>query len=246
MARTSTRPDEEGCRLSCRSCPFRPESDLRDLGPAGIDLLQLGHDRRIWPAGSRVFRAGDPCPGVSILTRGLIAIRKVSPEGRSMIVRLVFPVRAFGLAAFLGPGRHGADAVVLSESSICTVGKRTVTAMIEQDPSVGRSLMNRLSQDLLAAEEAILVLGRMPVRERFLRLMLQLAAQPWAQDPDGDGDRVQFDLPLSRQDLASTLGIRPETLTRTIHELDGCGLIRIRGRRVSVPDLGGLLTAVGE
>lgn len=227
----------------CHRCSFLPRSEMRSLDAAGVARLQSAHVALDFPTGSHVFRAGSPCRGVYVLTHGLVAIRRATPEGDSMIVRLLFPVCTFDLATFLRAERHASEAYVLTPSRICQIDQPTFDQLVQDHPEVGRALMRRLATELATAEENLLALGRMPVRERFLRLLLQIGGQCNAH-PAAATQR--FTLPLSRQDMAGVLGIRPETLTRTIQEVGSEGLVHIRQRDVEIPDTGSLLAAIAE
>ena len=48
----------------------------------------------------------------------------------------------------------------------------------------------------------------------------------------------------SRQDLASRLSMKPETLSRILRSLSDAGVIEVHGRVLRVPDRGRLLAAL--
>ena len=72
------------------------------------------------------------------------------------------------------------------------------------------------------------------VRARLAYLLLELRVRHGQVDADGN---IVIDLPLSRQDLASLAGTRPESLSRVIKALEAAGVARFTGRRVVVVDL---------
>lgn len=83
---------------------------------------------------------------------------------------------------------------------------------------------------ILPAEEGRIRRGALPA---FTRLRRLLAILP---DPSQSSvGRIEVDLPISRTDLASLLGIQPEPLTRLLRRAGGEGLIEIRGRRIAAP-----------
>jgi CRP-like cAMP-binding protein len=60
---------------------------------------------------------------------------------------------------------------------------------------------------------------------------------------DADGP-VELTLPESRQELASRLSMKPETLSRILRHLSDAGVIVVHGRQLQVPDRKGLLAVL--
>jgi CRP/FNR family transcriptional regulator len=81
----------------------------------------------------------------------------------------------------------------------------------------------------------------MSVRARTAHLLLMLKDRFATVTEDGS---LSFELPLSRKDMASIVGTRPETIARTIRSLEADGVTRFSGRRVTVHDLDALLDEV--
>jgi CRP-like cAMP-binding protein len=46
-----------------------------------------------------------------------------------------------------------------------------------------------------------------------------------------------FELPASKQVIASRLNLTPETFSRILHSLSQAGLITVKGKRITVPDI---------
>ena len=51
------------------------------------------------------------------------------------------------------------------------------------------------------------------------------------------GRSVEFDLPASKNIIASRLNFTPETLSRILHNLMETGLITVKGRQITVHDV---------
>ena len=54
-----------------------------------------------------------------------------------------------------------------------------------------------------------------------------------------------YDLPLQRRDIASMIGIRSETLSRVIRDLEKAKLAIFKGRQIMVPDPEKLFGLIG-
>ena len=60
---------------------------------------------------------------------------------------------------------------------------------------------------------------------------------------DEEGNIV-LTLPLTRTDLACLVGVRPESLSRGIRQLEEAGVASFQGKEVVVPDLDALLDEI--
>ena len=113
--------------------------------------------------------------------------------------------------------------------------------MLEKNPTLGLRFLRRAARDLGEAEDKFLQSVTLSVRARFAHLLLVL------KDRYGDDSKVEniaIDLPLSRQDMAALIGIRPETMSRTIKQFEKDGIARFSGRRVSILHLDKLMDAL--
>ena len=102
------------------------------------------------------------------------------------------------------------------------------------NPSLGLRFLRHAATDLDAAEEKVLHSATLPVRARFAHLLLVLRDR---YGEDGANGELTLDLPLSRQDMAAMIGIRPESMSRTIRSFEEGNIAHFSGRRVHVPNL---------
>jgi CRP/FNR family transcriptional regulator len=88
----------------------------------------------------------------------------------------------------------------------------------------------------------MLTLGRKTAQEKVASFLYLIATHV---DPE-HGTVNEFDLPLSRADIADYLGLTIETVSRQVTKLRKEGVIRIENsRRVIVPDIDRLMRHAG-
>ena len=96
--------------------------------------------------------------------------------------------------------------------------------------------------ELDAAREWMLVLGRKTAREKIASLMAIIARRDATLNMNGTRGPLVFDLPLTREAMADYLGLTLETVSRQVSALKKDGVIELEGkRRVTVPDFNRLL-----
>ena len=101
--------------------------------------------------------------------------------------------------------------------------------------------------ELDAAREWMLILGRKTAREKIASFLSIIARRETAPDGGEVGSNVSFELPLTREAMADYLGLTLETVSRQISGLKRDGIIQLEGkRRILVSDFNDLLEETGD
>ncbi|MCA9521380.1 MAG: Crp/Fnr family transcriptional regulator [Myxococcales bacterium] len=224
--------------VRCFACQARQNSEWSNLNDDEVRLLNDAKICNVYRAGQTIFYQGNPAVGVYCIESGTVALKKLDSHGNQVITRLYHAGHTLGYRTFFSGGFYGASAEALSDSRICFVESRTVTKLLSQNPSLGLSFLNHLAKDLGTAEDSMMHMNTLPVRVRLSHLLLTLKDDYGQMRDDGT---LELDLPLSRQDLASMIAVRPETLSRTIRSMEDDNVALFKKRRVIVPDLDRLL-----
>jgi CRP/FNR family transcriptional regulator len=100
-------------------------------------------------------------------------------------------------------------------------------ALLEDFPEMEKRLLATAGNELVAAQEQMLLLGRKTAREKLASFLLGCTVVPTRQ-PSQSPDLVYLvALPMTRNDIADYLGLTVETVSRTFGVLKRAGLIAI-------------------
>jgi len=189
---------------------------------------------RTYHPGEMIFHQGDECCGVYLVKEGLVGVRMESPEGDTVTLHLARPGDALGYRPFLAGESHKAGAEVLKETMVCFFAGSQMKKILLKNPCFGFEFLRRGARDLGEAEQKFQQTITQNVRIRLIHLLLVLEKHYGQQLSDGT---VELDLPISRRDMASMIGIRVESLSRTIRHLTCDGLVRFSGHRAWINDI---------
>lgn len=219
---------------NCFTCQTRGKTEWCVLTDDELAVVDQGKVCREYMPGEVIFHEGDDCRGVHCIERGLIGVRKMDANGNEILLRISHPGDTMGYRSFLAGDDHNNSAEALEPSVLCFIDGSTVQSLLEINPALGLRFLRHAAQDLNAAEEKVLQSATLPVRARFAHLLLVLKERYGVVDDNGSMD---LELPLSRQDMAAMIGIRPESMSRTIRSFEDDNIARFSGRRVHVPDV---------
>jgi len=199
---------------------------------------------RNFQAGQTVVWSGDRMDFVGSVVSGIATLTQTMEDGRRQMVGLLLP------SDFVGrPGRAAAayDVVATSDLVMCCFRKKPFEDLLGRTPAVSQRLLEMTLDELDAAREWMLVLGRKTAREKIASLLSIIGRRSAALNMVDGNSTLVFELPLTREAMADYLGLTLETVSRQISALKREGVIQLEGkRRVTVPDFEGLLAEAGD
>lgn len=229
-AYADTGPVELGSlRRACRICSLNELCWPLGLKPAELERLQATV-RSVGPlaAGSYLFRCGDPFTAIYAVRSGSIKSFSFDAAGHELVHGFHLIGQVLGFDAVY-PDRHRCNAQVLEPSSLCVVPYRDIARLSIEFPilhdHVLRLMGREFSQQLMGAE-------RHTATQKISNFLLDMHSR---LQQAGVAEHA-FTLPMSREDIASYLGITPETLSRILTKLERQGLLELDNRTIVLVD----------
>ena len=151
---------------------------------------------------------------------------------------------------FVGrPGRSVAayDVTAVTDLVMCCFRKKPFEEMMSETPHVAQRLLEMTLDELDAAREWMLLLGRKTAREKIASLLAIIARRDATLRLKTAKGTVHFDLPLTREEMGDYLGLTLETVSRQMSALKRDSVIDLEGkRRVLIPDFHRLVEETGD
>ncbi len=233
--KTATPPRCEDCLIRHRAVCARAEVDE-------LQILEQIKYYRSFSAGQTVIWSGDEMDFVASVVTGVASLTHTMEDGRRQMVGLLLP------SDFIGrPGRRRAayDVTAVSDLVLCCFRKRPFEEMMSKTPHVADRLLEMALDELDAAREWMLLLGRKSAREKIASFLSVLARRDAALR--ASKDIMAIEVPLTREEMADYLGLTLETVSRQMSALRREGIIVTSGKRgVTIPDFAALQQAAGD
>ena len=230
--------------LHCNDCPIRHRAVCARCEGDELGRLEEIKYYRSFEAGQTVIWAGDRMDFVGSVVTGIATLTQTLEDGRTQMVGLLLP------SDFVGrPGRASAAYNVTATTDIlmCCFRKKPFEEVMYRTPHIAQRLLQMTLDELDAAREWMLLLGRKTAREKIASLLSIVARRDASIKMMEAQGQMAFDLPLTREAMADYLGLTLETVSRQISALKRDGVIRLEGKRhVTVPDMDRLLLEAGD
>ncbi len=232
MAASSTPATPE----RCDTCAVRHKAICAVLSKEELHDLNRIARQRIVPVGQVISGGGDDVVFANIVS-GVIKLTKTLSDGRQQIVGLQFPPDFLG-RTYGKPGTYFAEAA--TDVELCAFPKDGFKSMLKRYPDLEHRLFENTLDELDAAREWMLLLGRKTAQEKVASLLLMIARRVPSIGcaHTEEMNFSQFTLPLTRADIADYLGLTLETVSRQMTRLKSLGIIElVENREITVPDL---------
>jgi len=219
---------------NCFACQARERTEWCRLSETDLAFLNRHKIANEYQPGQVIFYQGNPCLGIHCIEQGTVALRKTSDDGQQLVARLFHAGDTLGYLAYFAETGYTGTAVAITPARVCFVERTAVRELLQRNPNLGMAFLRRTAGNLRDAEDARLRDVAMPLRMRLAHLLLVFKDRFGTAADDGT---ISIELPLSRQDIAAMLGVRPESLSRAIRQLEQAGAARFSRREVKVADL---------
>lgn len=222
----------------CRSCEARHRGICGALSPSQLVELSKSTLKHSFEAGKLLASNGGKLDRYSNILRGVFKLSKVTADGRQQIVGLQFA------PDFLGrPFSQQSDVEIQSatEVKVCSFPRAVLDDLIKESPELEHRLHQQALKELDEARNWMLTLGRKSAGEKVASFLYYIAIHIDPESIQKTGS-VQFEIPLSRSDIADFLGLTIETVSRHFTKLRQVGAINlVSNRNIEIPDLNRLL-----
>lgn len=176
-----------------------------------------------------LFHKGDVPDGVYVVVMGQVKLFIPSSQGWEKVVHMEGPGASFGEAVVFMDKPYPISAQATQDSILLVVSREVLTQAIDSSVPLCRKMLGSLSMrmhELLSDIEACTLRSS---AQRVICYLSQFAPSNMLS--------YEIALEASKQTIAAQLNLAPETLSRVLTQLTGAGLIEMRGRNISVPDL---------
>jgi CRP-like cAMP-binding protein len=200
------------------------------LSPAHMQRILAASSVDDVEAGQVLFDRGQPARHFYVVIDGQVNLTLYSKGGEEKIVEILGPGQSFAEAVmFMAGAAYPVSAVAAGKSRIGRFSSQDYLAILRESPETCLRMLGHLSQRLHMRIREIEYLTLESATHRLVRMIE-------SRLPPGGTGPTEITLQESRQEIASRLSMKPETLSRILRALSDSGVIVVQGRLLQIPD----------
>ncbi len=218
--------------VSCINCEMHALCHPFELAGKSVDLIEgILQRRKLVKKGEVLFSRGEAFKLFQSISAG--AFKLVVPDDQGRVAGFCFSGELLD-AGGLYAGVHCYDAIALEDSYICTISKESAEDIGHQIPDFQGRLFEMMSEQLYHATRLMTLLtGRRKADERLAAFLLGISLRFREHGYSSD----QFHLCMSRDDIASYLGLAKCTVSRTLSRFHRQEMIAASGKYFEIVDI---------
>lgn len=217
--------------VKCQDCVMNPVCGPVISGSSQLSLSDSYLTKRcaIQP-GEQAFEKHAPLKDIFAVCSGVFKLCDKNEDGEEKIIGFRLPGELLGDDA-ISPKRYNYKAIAIGKASLCKVSISQLVDCSAAVPNLQIQFISLLTkQNYLNHQGINAIVAKKTAESLLVAFLLNIATRINASNEQ----TWQFDLPMSRDDVANFLGLRRETLSRILTKLQKENLIMIQGKNMKL------------
>lgn len=203
---------------------------FKELGVDQSKSIYLTADHKDYHKGESVFSFGDPIDKLIILRYGKIKTSTYDENGRESIRKIYVQGDIIGEDSIFLDKSYQVNGEAIEKAGICQIDKVTLRNILVKDHDFSLKMIKSLSQRVYETE---LMLEILSIKDSYLRLAAFLAYRARITKNDV--------IELNQENIASSINITRETVSRKLSELEKEGFIENQSyKKIKIKNLSNL------
>ena len=226
----STHTHQSQMKTLCSTCSLRELCLPVGLMPNEFEQLDavIRQSRRL-KKGEYLFRAGEPLSSLYAIRTGFFKTTVASQDGRDQVTGFFMSGELIGMDGICSHV-HSCDAVALEDSEVCELPFAHMENLGQRIPSLQTHFFRLMSREIVRDQGVMLLLGNMRAEERLAAFLLNLSNRLYSRGFAAN----DFILRMSREEIGSYLGLKLETVSRTLSKFHHEGLILVEHKHIQI------------
>lgn len=200
-----------------------------NLDEEHMNIVCSGKVEKQFLAGETIIKEGTIIRDFSYLKSGLVKLYRTDPTGKEQIITIARPMDYVSLLSVFSNKYYNYSVTALQDSVTCNLKMVDITTHISQNGKLALNLLVKMSRvaDTIILES--LKIRKKHLRGRVAYLLIYFAGTIFYAE--------EFELPLSRKEMAEYVGMTTENVIRTLSEFRKDGILKIYGKTIQITNM---------
>lgn len=198
------------------------------LEPDELDRINVNHKESTFRKGDVLVHEGSFNSHIIYLRSGLVKESIRRDGDKEQILQVVRNYSYLGLPSLFGDRVNHFSYTALNEVKVCYIDLDTFNSLVKNNRKFAYEILVSVSRDSLQNFHRFVRRWQKNTFGKVADAMLYLSVIIF--------DSHEFEMPLSRQELANMIGTSRESATRVLMKLKDDGILDIRGHTIRIKD----------
>lgn len=198
---------------------------FRDLSPNELAEMDRQITMSTCHSGKIFYMPEDSGEVLFLLKKGRVQLYRIAPNGKKLVVATLGAGSIFGEMSMVGQGMHNTFAEAVDECILCVMSRSDVERLVREKPNVAFRFVEAMGERLSQLETRLEDIAFKSIPARLASLLLRI------DEEQGSSHVVTG---YTHQDFSEMLGTYRETVTQTLNDFKGEGIIEIGRKKVTL------------
>lgn len=189
-------------------------------------LISFGAETKEYKAGDIIFREGEFSTFYYQIDKGQIKLNNYTEDGKEFIQNIFSDGHSFGESLLFVDRPYPMNAVAIKDSHIVRLSKSNFLNLIKENQEVSLNVYQCMAERMYYK---YMMLYNLSFQNPVLKLKQLM---DYLKSYHEDKTPYSFQIPLTRQQLASLTGLRVETVIRAIKSMEKDKILKIEKRKI--------------
>lgn len=209
---------------NCSSCLLKSKA-AKNLDETELQILGKNCAQVVFSRGETIFKQNGLSTNIIYLKTGLVKLMADGPK-RTQILKIKKAPCYLGLPTTMGDKINHYSTVALEKSIACFVDINTFKKLLKVSPDFSYEIIIELCKNELLQYNNFVKLLQNQIYGRLANKLLFFSNEIFLSN--------DFELPLSRKELADLINTSRETISRLLSELTEEKIIEIKGKHLRI------------
>ncbi|MCF6332941.1 MAG: Crp/Fnr family transcriptional regulator [Draconibacterium sp.] len=215
----------ENSKCSCEQCKLKSLFFSHVTVNELTDICEIKEERS-YSKGELIIKEGEKINDFLYMKEGLVKLSKTSFDGKDQIISFSKPFDFVSLLSIFSSENFRYSVTAVEDSVVCILDLEIVKNYARENALFTMDLMIRVSEvtDKIILDN--LEIKRKHLKGRVAHVLLYFSEYIYNSD--------EFDLPVSRREIAEYIGMTTENVIRTLSEFRKDKIIKIFGKDILI------------
>jgi len=220
---------DPGC--TCESCELR-ELFIQNLDDEHAEIVCTSKIEKEFRQGEVIIKEGTLIQEFTYLKSGLVKLFRSDQSGREQIITIARPMDYVSLLSVFSDQHYNYSVSALEDSVTCNLKMDEIRTLASENGKLALNLLKKMSEiaDTIILES--LEIRKKHLRGRVAYLLIYFSRTIFYSE--------EFDLPLTRKEMADYVGMTTENVIRTLSEFRRDGILKIYGKTIHIANMDSL------
>lgn len=189
-------------------------------------LLSYGADYKNFETNQLIFAEGDTPSYYFQVVQGKIKVNNYSDQGKEFIQGIVYIGGSPVVTALFNEKPYPANAVAFEECKVLRLPKERYFKILKQNPELYENILPSISENMHYNYIMMQTLSFQSPENRLITIMNYFKDYHKSHSP------YSYQIPFTRQQLASLAGLSVETVIRVIKNMEKNEILKIQNRKI--------------